>query len=632
MSSSSSSSSLSKIFSGLLLLSVVSTTYLYAYPFFRGCAFPGPRSTSNSGGSHGFWRDFSDRIPLEFPLAGFLSSSSSSSSAAPGATNAPFRLLVLGDPQLEGDSSLPSSSDGYFPSLRTLVRALRAASSGWEVIEGFRCAVRDLVWFDVPRLIYSYRKRLDLLGNDYYLAHIYRTVHWFTKPTHVAVLGDLLGSQWVSDEEFERRGWRYWKRVFKHGHRVDDEITSSVRTEPLGGDKSWETRIINIAGNHDIGYAGDITVERLERFERVFGKANWEIRFIAPAELNEISYTTSSESALAVSKEISHVMLDEEAPARPDDQGSARLRDGAPASDVPATPELRIVVLNSLNLDTPALSHELQADTYKFINDVIGSSQPVEDRTTLTLLLTHLPLHKAAGVCSDSPFFDFYSEARGGGMKEQNHLSETAAKGILEGIFGLSGNSDGPGEGLGRNGVILTGHDHEGCDVYHFLRNSDAATSQSWEARSWDESGSFQNKSLPGKREITVRSMMGEFGGNAGLFSAWFDHDIGEWKTAYATCVLGTQHQWWAIHVVDSVTFGLFLALSLRQSWRIRRSGNDLHQRKISNFNRSNLTEKDMQDISAPVEPFRVTTSRTPHAHTSVLRADTTRRTLRNNS
>lgn len=515
--------SIDKIFSGLLLLSILSTTYLYTYPFWHVCAFSRPPSREQSSG---VWTTFKERLGL------FSTTTSSSSSLI---DDAPFRLLVFGDPQLEGDSSLPNSENGYLPSLRSL---WRVESYGQGLFARVRCAAHDFVVSDIPKLLYSCRKRLDLLGNDYYLAHIYRTVHRFTKPTHVAVLGDLLGSQWVSDEEFERRGWRYWKRMFKHGQRIDDEVTSGVHSEPLGGDKNWDNRIINVAGNHDIGYAGDITLDRLKRFERVFGKANWEIRFTMPA--------------------------------RPDDEALARQSERGLPSGATELPELRIIVLNSLNLDTPALSQELQADTYNFINEVIGTSRPVEDRTTLTLLLTHIPLHKAAGLCTDGPYFDFYSWGRGGGVKEQNHLSENAAKGILEGIFGLSHNPDGPGGGLGRNGVILTGHDHEGCDVYHFLPRNNSDASQSWEARPWDETGSYQNKSVPGKREITVRSMMGEFGGNAGLFSAWFDYDIGEWKTAYATCALGTQHQWWAIHVLDSITVGLLLALLLWKGLGVR--------------------------------------------------------------
>ncbi len=340
-----------------------------------------------------------------------------------------------------------------------------------------------------------------------------------------------MGSQWVSDEEFERRGSRYWSRVFKNGQRVDDNMTNDRHVDILGRDKSWETRVINIVGNHDVGYAGDMTEDRLQRFERIFGKANWETRFVYPeAHYREVS-----------------------------DLESAGL------------PELRIVVLNSLNLDTPALSTELQGETYQFVNDVIGTSRPVEDRTTATIVLTHLPLHKQAGVCVDSPYFDFHSEDHGGGVKEQNHLSYNAAKGILEGIFGMSGNPDGPGGGFGRNGIILTGHDHEGCDVYHYLSEDEKTDERTWKAKRWNEAGQERsNKTVPGIREITLQSMMGEFSGNAGLLSAWFDHDVGEWRTEYLACVLGKQHIWWAIHGLDIVTLVLILAIGFPIFWARR--------------------------------------------------------------
>lgn len=42
----------------------------------------------------------------------------------------------------------------------------------------------------------------------------------------------------------------------------------------IGRDRSWETNIINIAGNHDIGYAKDITEEILHRFEMVLKRGS----------------------------------------------------------------------------------------------------------------------------------------------------------------------------------------------------------------------------------------------------------------------------------------------------------------------------------------------------------------------
>ena len=57
---------------------------------------------------------------------------------------------------------------------------------------------------------------------------------------------------------------------------------------------------------------------------------------------------------------------------------------------------------------------------------------------------------------------------------------------------------------------------------------------------------------------------MGDFGGNAGLLSAWFDFEAGRWKYEIQMCKLGVQHIWWAVHILDVVTavVGLFLAVT----------------------------------------------------------------------
>lgn len=481
-------------------LSVLSTCYLYLYPSYHACAFPPQFALGSS------YLDFFKHA------AGFAPSH--------GHSEAPFRLLALGDPQLEGDSSLLESEHGYAPSISSLWSTVKEAEATPDRVRLVVRHLHDFLVADIPSILKSYRKRLDLLGNDYYLAHIYRSLHRSLRPTHVTVLGDLLGSQWVSDAEFERRGWRYWYRVFRGGRRIEDDVTGGIHLGPLGQDQSWESRIINVAGNHDIGYAGDITSERLARFEKVFGRANWETRFILPeANISDIKDVLSE-----------------------------------------PRPELRVVVLNSLNLDTPALEPDLQADTYNFINDVITLSRPVEDKTSATILLTHVPLYKEDGVCVDGPMFKFYDDERGGGLKEQNHLSSNAAKGVLEGIYGMSGNPDAPGQGLGRDGVILTGHDHEGCDVYHHLPDDEIKEARAWKADRWAGSTAKSDRTIPGIREITVRSMMGDFGGNAGLLSAWYDHEIGRWHFEYSTCALGTQHIWWAVHVLDIITTGAIIA------------------------------------------------------------------------
>ena len=490
-------------------ISFLLTVYLYQYPLFHGCGFPTQDASWNESAS--LWENIRwySHKSIHFRNA-----------------QAPFRLLALGDPQLEGDTSLPDREFGIFASLRLVKADFPTAGSIAAQIDVLKKAVKTLILEDIPIQIGVWRKQLDLLGNDYYLAHIYRVIHQHTNPTHVTVLGDLLGSQWIDDEEFERRGARFWQRVFHKGNKVELEITAEPTIEVLGEDKRWAKRIINVAGNHDVGYAGDMTVHRLERFDRVFGQPNWEIKFRLPQ------------------------------------------RDGSNNTELTEkeAPELRIVVLNSLNLDTPATDEDLQKKTYNFINGVITRSKPVEDHRIGTILLTHIPLHKEAGVCVDSPFFDFHPSDQGGGLKEQNHISYDAGKGLLEGIFGMSGNPNAPGHGLGRDGIILTGHDHEGCDVYHHLPFDEDIHARRWNATRWNNSREIINMSIPGIREITVRSMMGDFGGNAGLLSAWFDYEVGEWRFAYSTCSVGVQHIWWAVHIANVVTIGLLTLTFLSRS------------------------------------------------------------------
>jgi hypothetical protein len=502
----------------LIPFSVIFTTYLYLYPVFLGCAFPLPDSHS---GSVAFQSTLQQHVGnAEVKIA-------------------PFRLLALGDPQLEGDTSIPSTYREPFGHLKSFASNVAFRTTHYSIRERIRQSLHDLVdlaFEDIPDAIESIRKRIDLFGNDFYLAHIYRTLKWWTKPSHVTVLGDLLGSQWISDEEFERRSWRYWNRAFYGGERVPDEVAAhpTMDYELAGylGDEGpngtvWRRRIINIAGNHDVGYAGDMTVERLDRFEKAFGKAAYELRFELPLANATLNSTVM------------------DAESNPD---STRL-----------APEIRIVVINNMNLDTPAITPELQDHTYSFVNDVINTAAAVEYQGHFTIVLTHIPLYKPEGVCVDAPFFDFHSSEDGGGVKEQYQLSADASKGFLEGIYGFHRDTNAPGNGRGRRGIVINGHDHEGCDIYHFINQSHGQTweERDWEVVRWNEA---QTKGIPGRpghpglREVTVRSMMGQFGGNAGLLSAWFDEDTWEWKFEFVNCALGKQYFWWLVHIIDFIT------------------------------------------------------------------------------
>jgi hypothetical protein len=507
----------------LLAAGLCLTVYLYLYPFFHGCAFP--------------TTDGSPRTALSSTVARHLSILHLQDVGS-SPTTAPFRLLALADPQLEGDSSLPKPEDAFIPRLQRHLKRLREHRG--EILPLVLDIGRQIVVCDLPDAAKGARKRLDLFANDYYLGHIYRTLHWWSKPTHVAVLGDLIGSQWVNEQEFNERGRRYWDRVFARGRRIEDAITvlgNQEEEKVFDFDEiSWRDRIINIAGNHDIGYAGDISPARMDRFERVFGTANWDVRF---------QYPQASDSESVVS------------------------------------PSLHLIVLNSLILDTPALSDDLRRETFKYLNDLINQRlRPVEDRSSFTLLLTHVPLHKPEGVCVDGPFFDYWPDNDGGGvykphgLREQNHLSEhTSRQGTLQALFGKSGNLDAPAQGKGRHGLIMTGHDHEGCDTWHFVPSESVWSASDlqdqeeketvWNVSRWPDAN--QSASHTGVREITLRSMMGDYGGNAGLLSAWYDDQEGSWKYDVQMCGLNLK-VWWAVHIIDLVLLAL-LSLSFLSPW-----------------------------------------------------------------
>lgn len=495
------SSTLRNGLAALLPLALAFTIYLYLYPFFNTCAFPLPSRDVNEA--------FEVTKKLHWPYT-------QDEIKENGTKLAPFRLLALGDPQLEGDTSIPTNIHGYLPHLKSIAQHLTFQTEHTSLRERLRQAAHDTVdvyFEDIPNILESLRKRIDLFGNDFYMGHIYRTMHWWARPTHVTVLGDLVGSQWIDDAEFERRGKRYWERTFRGGERLPDDLAAYPEKDyrvsgVLGKDENiWTRRILNVAGNHDIGYAGDITPELMERFERVFGVANYELRFQLP-----IPTTNTSR----------------------------------------VVPEIRIVVMNDMNLDTPAKSTPLQDETYAFINAVIGTAHPVDVDGGITLVLTHIPMYKPAGICVDAPFFDFHED----GVKEQFLLSGDASKGFLEGIFGISANTAAAGKGMGRPGLVLNGHDHEGCDTYHFINQTNGTSSadRSWEVKRWADAEKLDmpgRQKIPGRREITVRSMMGDFGGNAGLLSLWFDEESWEWRSEYMDCGLGTQHFWWFVHIFD---------------------------------------------------------------------------------
>lgn len=285
---------------------------------------------------------------------------------------------------------------------------------------------------------------------------------------------------------------------------------------------------MNITGNHDVGYAGELNTERLGRWETHFGLSN-----------------------------VIHIL------------------------SIPNLPTLRIVLFNTLNLDSPATDSDMQNITHTFLRSLLPIDE--EEPIPQTVLLTHLPLYRGPGICSDPPNFDYWSlnitDQYGNvtgcfrPIKHQNHLSRWASDWILETVFG---DHD--------EGVILGGHDHAGCDVLH-QQLTDSENQNAWtahfvhdelkrkkrdvdnveipeataepEEEIFDDNHPFDveeddamyppeewqyemhernnltkgiwkaEKYTPntsGIREITVRSMMGEFQGNVGLLTGSYNH------------------------------------------------------------------------------------------------------------
>lgn len=345
-----------------------------------------------------------------------------------------------------------------------------------------------------------YIKRLDTYGNDYYLGHIYNVMKKRLEPTHVAALGDLFSSQWIGDSEFLNRTKRYVTRLFDQPDEQRAYVMDFIKENDLVDWQSflhetkekdikefefgysdvydWNTPdyskrmdeplFLNVSGNHDIGYSGDATWQHMARYFRLFGKDNFWIEY---------------------------------------------------ERDTPQA--WRIVVLNSLLLEGPALQPEFLEYTWEFLYQLF--ERQFEGST---VLLTHVPFYKEHGFCVDGPYFEYYDQdAREqykiGKLRSQNHLSSDVSQRVLNLIF-----NDKPG-------IILTGHDHEGCETW-YNRNS---TGEWYSSKTKDEKNAI--------KEVTVRAMMGEFGGNTGVMTGHFGSQ-GDWEFDFKLCPFVIQHVWWA--------------------------------------------------------------------------------------
>ncbi|KAG0684642.1 hypothetical protein C6P40_001640 [Pichia californica] len=365
-------------------------------------------------------------------------------------------------------------------------------------------------------------KKIDNFGNDYYLRHVYQVMKKRLDPNFVSMMGDLVSSQWIGDSEFYNRTRRIIQRSFPRPESqcsfelkyVNDHIDTDWEKymgefyDNLNSGKfkerelfefkdvyDWyngtfidpntksntEPLFLNITGNHDIGY-GDTTFQHMARWEKLFGLANFWIEY-----------------------------------------------------DNDTDHPWRIVMLNSLALDGPMLQPEFQKYTWDFLEALNKT-----DYHGSTILLTHIPMYKREGLCKDGPNFEYYTASgchgcvpeRVGLLKSQNHLSKDTSRKVLDVVFGK-----------GKSGIILTGHDHYGCDNYiNFINEDDG-----WVA----DKNITSDKWI---REITVRSIMGDFDGTMGIMTGHFNTEEKNWEFDYTQCVFIIQHVWWATQVTTLIS------------------------------------------------------------------------------
>ncbi|KAL1922263.1 uncharacterized protein VTP21DRAFT_9802 [Calcarisporiella thermophila] len=192
---------------------------------------------------------------------------------------------------------------------------------------------------------------------------------------------------------------------------------------------------------------------------------------------------------------------------------------------------VRVVGFNSMALDGPAMDEEIRAEAWRFLEEMAEKRklEEQEGKNVELILLTHVPLYKKEGLCVDAPLTWRDSNNF---IIEQNMLSANASDFLLRHL---------------KPTIIFAGHDHAGCDIAHVLSSN-----------STDAFPTGAISSEHGVREVTVRSVMAEFGGSAGLFEMKSD---GSWN--YAKCEFVTDRVVWIALALNGISVGgsLFIML-----------------------------------------------------------------------
>ncbi|KAG0044752.1 hypothetical protein BGZ83_009974 [Gryganskiella cystojenkinii] len=355
------------------------------------------------------------------------------------------------------------------------------------------------------------RAIVDLAFNDAYMRHIYKAMtnpswtqpqdflkNWIpglrpsqsAYPTHVAILGDLFSSQWIDDTEFETRVSRY-KSIF-----------------PMADQNDYPA-LINITGNHDIGYGYDISQARLDRWEGAFGLSN----FVQVVDI-------------AGSKQ-----------------------------------KLHLVVLNTMLLDGPSADENLRGQTWEFLQEVANIKE--RDPDDKIILLTHIPFHKEAGTCVDPPSIDVHWDST---IIEQTMLTPNSTFWILNHLqpdFVLNGHDH-----FGCDVTHTPSSDQgDGQYIWTAQRTSEVlakspeskeqhrepvreVTQRSMMAEFGGYSGLFEIKVNKGRDGIEASSTATEFH----YTSCGFSKDLQVWIVIVVDLIVAGC---WSVYAVASVVLGL---------------------------------------------------------------------------
>ncbi|KAJ2723542.1 hypothetical protein GGI07_002580 [Coemansia sp. Benny D115] len=334
-----------------------------------------------------------------------------------------------------------------------------------------------------------YIGKTDLIVNDYYLRHIYKSTLDAFSPQYAVTMGDIFSSQWVSKSE-------YYKRIHRFKW-ISNQIDSQNNT--VSGSHLY----YYLAGNHDIGYGEETRLYHIARYNNNFGP------------LNRMWYVNTFNN---------------------EDNNSGKTSKGLH----------QIAILNAMNLDKTR-KEEYRKDTWDFVFDLVKLRAARPD-IPLVLFL-HIPLNKPSGMCEPHPRIEFVD----GFVSYQDYLSPTVSAYLLHCLnptIVFNGHDHngclathkiqnqpislpialGDSEKTLQSATDLCNMSLEELDAYS-LEIEQFAQRTVYSTAASNISAGFDSWSTI---EITVRSAMGAYNGVTGIF------DISYVEKPFAT---GDQHQ-----------------------------------------------------------------------------------------